>query len=83
MTNEESMKHRLTLLEQRMDVQAGEISQLATEIQKAMEGFSKGTSMALQVIAERLRVLEDMHPPFSEETLASVQRGLNESQEEK
>lgn len=58
MTNEEALKHRLALLEQRMDVQAGEISQLATEIQKAMEGFAKGTSMALQVIAERLAALE-------------------------
>lgn len=62
MSNEQAFEHRLKLLEQRFEVQAAEVSQLATEIQKAMEGFSQGTSMALQVIAERLKALEAAVP---------------------
>lgn len=58
MSNEQAFEYRLKLLEQRMDVQAREVSQMSAEILKSMEGFSQGTSMALQVIAERLKALE-------------------------
>lgn len=44
-----------------MNIQQQEVNLALNDVAKAMEGFSKGTTMALQVIVERLKALEEVH----------------------
>lgn len=50
---------RLTLLEQKLMVMQNEINTVLIEVQKAMEGMAKGSKMALDVLAEKIRLLEE------------------------